>query len=245
MKNCKKSIDEVLYEVGLEHNSDDPVKILNECQKRKLCIAIALIGNPKYIILDEPTKDLDLLSKRMIWDLLVNKKKDRVIFIITNDMNEANLLADRILILNGGRSNIQYHLDVESNDCNRVNDIIVKHIPECHCEKNVEAIIKNPNIEIRKWKLPISSTSKFTELFNELDSHNNENDFIIKYSLTKPTLIERYINLLNKEGKLNEKEEEEEEEYNGDDDFNEDDEWDIINDNKTNNNTDNDSNSLI
>jgi len=66
LKNCKNDIEKILNEVGLEQYSDDPVKILNECQKRKLCIAIALIGNPKYILFDEPTKDLDLLSKRMI-----------------------------------------------------------------------------------------------------------------------------------------------------------------------------------
>ncbi|OUM61982.1 hypothetical protein PIROE2DRAFT_44754, partial [Piromyces sp. E2] len=73
LKNVEVDVDEILREVDLEHKKDDKVLNLSGGQKRKLCIAIATIGNPKYIFLDEPTTGLDPLSRRKVWDLLLNK----------------------------------------------------------------------------------------------------------------------------------------------------------------------------
>jgi len=208
IKNTKVDINEILREVDLEHKKDDKVSNLSGGQKRKLCIALAIIGNPKYIFLDEPTTGLDPLSRRKIWELLLNKRKDRVIFLTTHYMDEADILADRKLILSHGKIrclgsslylknhfNMQYSLDIESRNCDKVNDIIMKYIPESTFEIDNEKQIKNSDVEMRTWKLPLSSTKNFSNLFNELESLSGENNLIQRYALSMPSLEELFIRL--------------------------------------------------
>jgi ATP-binding cassette subfamily A (ABC1) protein 5 len=77
-------------------------KSLSGGQKRKLCIAIALIGDPKILILDEPTSGMDPTSRRAVWSLLQNLRQDKVILLTTHFMDEADILADRKAILTKG-----------------------------------------------------------------------------------------------------------------------------------------------
>jgi ATP-binding cassette subfamily A (ABC1) protein 3 len=70
--------------------------------KRKLCLAIALIGDPKFVVLDEPTSGMDVVSRRAIWDLLLRNKHGRIILLTTHFMDEADNLADRIAIMSEG-----------------------------------------------------------------------------------------------------------------------------------------------
>ena len=66
---------------------------------RRLSLAIALIGNPSFILLDEPTTGLDPETKRKIWECISNIKKNRSILLTTHSMEEASVLSDRIGIL--------------------------------------------------------------------------------------------------------------------------------------------------
>jgi ATP-binding cassette subfamily A (ABC1) protein 5 len=209
IKNVEVDIDQVLKEVDLEQKKEDKVINLSGGQKRKLCIAIAVIGNPRYIFLDEPTTGLDPLSRRKIWDLLLKKKEGRIIFLTTHYMDEADILADRKLILNHGKIrclgtslylknhfNMEYSLDIESPSCDKVDTLIRKYIPESSYDKrDNEKQIKNSDIEMRTWKLPISSTTKFSDLFNEIEQYTGENNLIRNYALSMPTLEELFIRL--------------------------------------------------
>lgn len=201
-----------MKEVNLENNKNDKVLNLTESQKRKLCIAIAFIGNPKYVFLDEPTEGLDLISRKQIWDFLLNKKKDRVIFLVTNNMEEADIITDRKLIISHGKMrcigtslylkehfNMKYSMEIESKDFDRINEIIKKHVPESYCYiQNDDYQLMNTNLDIKTWKLPISSSSKFSGLFNELDTLTiAENKIINNYSLSIPSLEELFIRLVD------------------------------------------------
>uniref|UniRef100_A0A914WJP1 ABC transporter domain-containing protein n=1 Tax=Plectus sambesii TaxID=2011161 RepID=A0A914WJP1_9BILA len=70
--------------------------------KRKLSVALAFLGSPKVIILDEPTSAIDPFSRRAIWDLILRHKTKSTILLSTHNMEEANILADRIAIINDG-----------------------------------------------------------------------------------------------------------------------------------------------
>ncbi|OUM69302.1 hypothetical protein PIROE2DRAFT_36827, partial [Piromyces sp. E2] len=84
IKNANVNIEETLREVDLSDQRYKKASKLSGGQKRKLCIGLSTIGNPKYIFLDEPTTGLDPLSRRKIWDLLLKKKEGRVIFLTTH-----------------------------------------------------------------------------------------------------------------------------------------------------------------
>ncbi|XP_058807215.1 retinal-specific phospholipid-transporting ATPase ABCA4-like [Phymastichus coffea] len=72
-------------------------------QKRRLCLGMALIGDSSTLILDEPTSGLDPESKRVIWDILLKMKGEKTIVISTHDMEEADILGDKIAIMHAGQ----------------------------------------------------------------------------------------------------------------------------------------------
>ncbi|PHT46221.1 ABC transporter A family member 2 [Capsicum baccatum] len=71
--------------------------------KRRLSVAIALIGDPKLVILDEPTTGMDPITRRHVWDIIEKAKKGRAIILTTHSMEEADVLSDRIAIMAKGR----------------------------------------------------------------------------------------------------------------------------------------------
>lgn len=73
--------------------------------RRKLDLAMTLVGEPRIIFLDEPTTGLDPRSRRTLWELIRDLVEDRgiTIFLTTQYLEEADQLADRIAVLNGGR----------------------------------------------------------------------------------------------------------------------------------------------
>ncbi|KAF3436036.1 hypothetical protein FNV43_RR23128 [Rhamnella rubrinervis] len=71
--------------------------------KRRLSVAIALIGDPKLVILDEPTTGMDPITRRHVWDIIEDAKKGRAIVLTTHSMEEADILSDRIGIMAKGR----------------------------------------------------------------------------------------------------------------------------------------------
>ncbi|CAM8984704.1 unnamed protein product [Rhodiola kirilowii] len=70
--------------------------------KRKFLHAIALIGNSKVIVLDEPTNGMAPYSMRLTWQLINKFKKGRIILLTTQSIDEADVLGDRIAILARG-----------------------------------------------------------------------------------------------------------------------------------------------
>ncbi|ORX41368.1 P-loop containing nucleoside triphosphate hydrolase protein [Piromyces finnis] len=207
LKNTTVDIDEVLIDLDLLQQKEVKASKLSGGQKRKLCISLALIGNPKYIFLDEPTTGLDPLSRRKIWELLQRKKEGRVIFLSTHYMDEADILADRKLILNKGKIrclgtslylknhfNMSYNLNIETQHKDSLNQLIKDFIPEAHyCENPDEDNIYN-SVRCYTWKLPLNSTNNFHPLLENLEIQKN-NNYIQKYALTMPTLEELFIRL--------------------------------------------------
>ncbi|KAK0162596.1 hypothetical protein PV327_006362 [Microctonus hyperodae] len=72
-------------------------------QKRRLCLALAIIGDAKVLILDEPTSGMDAESKREVWDIVLKMRGEKTIIISTHDMEEADILGDRIAIMHTGK----------------------------------------------------------------------------------------------------------------------------------------------
>ncbi|RIA88469.1 hypothetical protein C1645_826331 [Glomus cerebriforme] len=91
-----------LKQVSLEQFEDRLSKGLSGGEKRRLSIAISLIGNPAVVFLDEPTTGLDPEVRRLIWNIINEAKKDRTIVLTTHSMEEAEVLCNRIGIMAKG-----------------------------------------------------------------------------------------------------------------------------------------------
>ena len=93
----------MLESFGLTEHKDKKAKLLSGGLKRKLSIAMAVIGEPKLLFLDEPTLGLDVLARRELWKTIRGLKKNTTIVLTTHYMEEAEELSDRIGILIDGR----------------------------------------------------------------------------------------------------------------------------------------------
>jgi ABC-type multidrug transport system ATPase subunit len=98
-----KEAKRMLAEVGLLEKAGAKAGTLSGGQKRKLSVGIALIGDSKIVILDEPTSGMDPYSRRSTWQILQNAREGRVIVLTTHFMDEADILGDRIAIMGSGR----------------------------------------------------------------------------------------------------------------------------------------------
>ncbi|MBL1073038.1 ABC transporter ATP-binding protein [Nocardia sp. 2] len=97
--------DELIAAVGLTEHADAKVLTLSGGQRRRLDVAIGIVGRPELLFLDEPTAGFDPQARREFHDLVHRLADDdhTTILLTTHDLDEAEKLADRILILAGGR----------------------------------------------------------------------------------------------------------------------------------------------
>jgi ABC-2 type transport system ATP-binding protein len=97
--------DELIAAVGLSEHADKQLRRLSGGQRRRLDVAIGIVGRPELLFLDEPTAGFDPQARRGFHDLVHRfaEEGETTILLTTHDLDEAEKLADRILILNGGR----------------------------------------------------------------------------------------------------------------------------------------------
>lgn len=98
------SIEEICRLVGLDQKMKSYTVNLSGGQRQKLALGIALLNDPKILLLDEPTTGLDPTARREIWDILMKLKEERqtTMILTTHYMEEADYLCDRIVIMDQG-----------------------------------------------------------------------------------------------------------------------------------------------
>ena len=96
-------IDELLELVGMSHRADDQINTFSKGLRQRIGIARALIHDPEIIIFDEPTMGLDPATSRAIRNFIKELKGDKTVILCTHYMDEADLLCDRVAILNQGK----------------------------------------------------------------------------------------------------------------------------------------------
>lgn len=139
-KEAKEQAKDLLKKLNIYQMRDTFSSQLSGGMKRKLSLAIALMGNSPILVLDEPTSGLDIESRRHFWDLIKSIKETKTILMTTHSMEEAEALADHIVIMADGNSmcegplsaikkhfNIAYHLMIKLKG-DKSNNIIKKQI---------------------------------------------------------------------------------------------------------------------
>ncbi|GAB6030175.1 hypothetical protein CHUAL_005851 [Chamberlinius hualienensis] len=220
-KDLNRMVESILQDVDIMDRINAPAGKMSGGQKRKLSIGIALIGDPKVVVLDEPTSGVDPFSRRQLWNLLQKSKAGRLIILTTHFMDEADILADRKAIVSHGKVKcvgsslflknkfgLGYHLTMamELNyDEQKASELVHSFIP--HSEK-----VRNNATELA-FMLPFSQVHKFPSLLSSLDEEVGKNNGgagpsvgIKSYGMSMTTLEEVFLKLCN-----NEEEEEEEE----------------------------------
>jgi ABC-2 type transport system ATP-binding protein len=99
-----RDVDETLALVGLTKRAGATASHLSGGQRRRLDVAMALVGNPELVFLDEPTTGFDPSARRAAWEMIAGLRSTGVtVFLTTHYMEEAEYLADRVAVIAGGR----------------------------------------------------------------------------------------------------------------------------------------------
>ena len=153
-------------------------KTLSGGQKRKLSVGIALVGNSRLVLLDEPTSGMDLTARRKLWNMLKDEKKGRVIVLTTHFMDEADILGYRIGIMADGKLRccgsslflknkfgVGYRLSIvkKDNEANpALDEFVMRNIPTASKLSDISAEVI--------YQLPLDESEKFGRFFQDLDS---------------------------------------------------------------------------
>uniref|UniRef100_A0A8C6FWC1 ABC transporter domain-containing protein n=1 Tax=Moschus moschiferus TaxID=68415 RepID=A0A8C6FWC1_MOSMO len=200
VKTRSKEINKMLISFDLIEKRDALSKSLSGGMKRKLSIIIALIGDSKVVILDEPTSGMDPVSRRFTWDVLQKHKENRTILLTTHHMDEADILGDRIAIMAKGTLKccgstiflkkvygVGYHLIMVKDphcDVKEISELIKYHVPEARLENDVAAELS--------FILPKEYANRFEDLFTEMEDRQEELG-IASFGISITTMEEVFI----------------------------------------------------
>uniref|UniRef100_A0AAX7TPG5 ABC transporter domain-containing protein n=1 Tax=Astatotilapia calliptera TaxID=8154 RepID=A0AAX7TPG5_ASTCA len=192
-----KGIPRVLKDLDLEKIMTAQAKNLSGGQKRKLSVGIAILGDPKILLLDEPTAGMDPYSRHQVWSLLKSRRAGRVTVLSTHYMDEADILADRKAVISQGqlkcvgsslylkiKCGVGYHLS-EACDAEKITSLVKQHVPKAKLSRQHEAELT--------FTLPFESMDTFPGLFSELDSQPRLG--IVNYGVSMTTLEDVFLRL--------------------------------------------------
>ncbi|MDG6926678.1 MAG: ABC transporter ATP-binding protein [Nitrososphaerota archaeon] len=102
--DVKVDADEILKRVILLDSASTHFDRLSGGQKQKVGLALALVNQPDFVFLDEPTTGLDPQARRAVWDVIRNLKREGIsVMLTTHYLEEAEELADKVAIMNKGK----------------------------------------------------------------------------------------------------------------------------------------------
>ena len=99
-----RDVDEVLVAVGLEAKANARIRSLSGGQRRRVDVALGVVGRPELLFLDEPTTGFDPEARRAFWQLIRSLSSDGTSIVLTTHyLDEAAQLSDRVAVVTGGR----------------------------------------------------------------------------------------------------------------------------------------------
>lgn len=197
----KGEVDKVLELVNLKPSKDKKVKDFSLGMKQKLGIAMALLGDPEFLILDEPINGLDPISIIEIRELLkrLNREKNITILISSHILKELNQLATTYGVISNGKlvdefseqeleEKCRKSLDIKVDDVNKAITIIEEKLNTCNFK-----VVNNNTIKLYEY---IDQPGKVTKLLSM-------NDILINQITTNgEDLEDYYINLIGGNGNV-------------------------------------------
>ena len=207
-KEKKEKVDKVLKEVGLKNVEKKLIKNLSRGYKQRVSLAGALIGNPKVLILDEPTVGLDPKQITEIRDLIKKLGKNHTVILSSHILSEVSQICERVIIINKGKVlavDTPSHLEEKFEE---ENSIYVTVEDEKNKIEEVSKKIKNlKNIELIKEKSDgtkqyLLTAEKTTDLRKEIFNLFPKNDVnILELKKNEVTLEDAFLKLISQKEK--------------------------------------------
>ncbi|MAH07544.1 hypothetical protein CMI38_04820 [Candidatus Pacearchaeota archaeon] len=198
----RSNINKVIKFVHLEDSADELAENLSGGMQRRLDIACALIHNPRILILDEPTEDLDPILRKDILSLIKKINQDDTTVIITSHLlHEAEQLCDEIAILHNGkilRRGTPEQLRKQFSREDEIHLITLKknytQLMKCLKSSKIKKIERFGN------RLMIRTTDAENTLQKLIHGIKKQKDKIVQVDVRKPSLSEVFVSLVKKSG---------------------------------------------
>ena len=204
--NVEMEVNKSIKDFQLEDVKNTIAKNLSAGQRRKLSIAISLIGGSEIIFLDEPSSGMDITSRRNLWEILKRQCDDKIIILTTHYMEEASVLGKRIGIINLGQMKcigtplfliekfgkyMNITLNKEEGASNPdISNYINNYVKDAEFESLSEEIL----VRIPKNNFGGNNGVSLNKFFEDLDENLNELK-IKSYSVSMPTLEDVFLNV--------------------------------------------------
>jgi ABC-2 type transport system ATP-binding protein len=158
--------DDVIELVGLTDKRNNRIRQLSGGQRRRLDVALGIVGRPELLFLDEPTTGFDPEARRHFWDLIKTLAAEgTTILLTTHYLDEAEALADRLAVIAAGQ-------------------IVAEGTP---------ATLGGPQTRTVSWNGNSEQVTDPTELIRKLVAGNED---LSTLTVTKPTLEDTYLKLI-------------------------------------------------
>ena len=211
IKGLEKDIEQIntlINKIDLKDKKDAICKTLSGGEKRKLCIALALIGDSQLVLLDEPISGLDVIAKKALWDFLNEYKQNRIIILTTHSLDEAEYLGDRIGIMNDGDficSGTSSYLKSKYPCGFNLNLLLNPAVFNDNCKQQLynQLIKYEPNLEIKissksLFSINIQSNNKNIKEIFDIIENNKEEYGIDDFTVSSTSLEDVFIKLNHK-----------------------------------------------
>lgn len=186
-----QKVPELLKIVELEDKKTELVKNLSGGMKRRLQIARSLVSNPKLIFLDEPTTGLSPETRNQLWQYIKSlRNKGLSLLLTTHYMEEAEQLADRILIMNKGNIIVEGTADELKEKIIGHSQVIIKSATSDEVEHRLQQLSLNYTFNNGSEISVKNINGRFSDLFKHLEGLE-----IDELALKKPTLEDVFLEL--------------------------------------------------
>lgn len=199
----KKRIDEIVDFVGLKEKIKLKVKKYSLGMKQRMSVALALIRNPKLLVLDEPTNGLDPVAIHELRDLLKDLAHNRgvCVFVSSHLLSEVELMCDRVGILDKGRLlKIEDLKNITEIKDKNDNEAIYKIITSDN--KRAKDILVESGYSVKDEKEALEVSIKKDKIDSLINIMLSNGITVYEFSIKKATLEEEYLNVTG--GKINE-----------------------------------------
>lgn len=193
-KDAKKRCNELLNEFSLVSSANKTIPNFSGGMRRRLDLAISLITRPKLIFLDEPTTGLDPRTRTQMWQTIRNLVKEGSTIILTTQyLEEADMLADRIALIDHGKLiSLGTPTELKQQVGRKTLHIELADISQMPTVSNIvtESLTEVPTILNRILDVPIHNINEVTKIMNQLASKNIQ---ITTLNVAQPTLDDVFL----------------------------------------------------
>ncbi len=193
--DAPRGVDATIDLVGLEEKRAARVGTLSGGQRRRVDVAVALIGDPDLIFLDEPTTGFDPSARRDAWNMIEGLTAlGKTVFLTTHYMDEAQHLSDRVAILRAGEIVAHGRLDELGAAAEAGTTIIRVRLPDGVGPDRVAAEVGRP-VEVAGSEASMRTTTPQRDLYRLLSWADRDGVALEELDVRRPSLEDIFLEL--------------------------------------------------